>query len=96
MPQLATANTFSGDQTIAGTVKISGSGNGLAFPDGTTQATAAPGLSGVREFLASGSFTDRDAIIIAAVFAKKTQATPGEVIASCRRRLKAYDDLGER
>ena len=39
---------------------------------------------------------DRDAIIIAAVFAKKTQATPGEVIASCRRRLKAYDDLGER
>jgi phage-related protein len=35
---------------------------------------------------------DADAIVIAAVLAKKTAATPASVLASCRRRLKEYDD----
>jgi len=35
---------------------------------------------------------DRDAIVIAAVFAKKTQKTPTETIAVCKRRLREYDD----
>lgn len=34
---------------------------------------------------------DTDAIIIAEVFHKKTQATPRTVIATCQRRLKQYD-----
>ena len=35
---------------------------------------------------------DRDAVIIAEVFAKKTEKTPKGVIEACRRRLKEYDD----
>lgn len=35
---------------------------------------------------------DPDAIPIAEVFSKKTQATPAHVIAVCRRRLRAYDE----
>jgi phage-related protein len=35
---------------------------------------------------------DVDAIVIAAVFSKKTQATPVEVIKVCKKRLKEYDD----
>lgn len=34
---------------------------------------------------------DSDAIVIATVFAKKTQATPKGVITICRQRLRAYD-----
>jgi phage-related protein len=36
--------------------------------------------------------TDPDAIVIAEVFSKKTQATPRHVIEPCRHRLRAYDD----
>ena len=34
---------------------------------------------------------DADAIVIAEVFHKKTQATPRSVIATCQRRLRQYD-----
>ncbi|MGH7411532.1 MAG: type II toxin-antitoxin system RelE/ParE family toxin [Candidatus Methylomirabilis sp.] len=34
---------------------------------------------------------DSDAIVIAEVFNKKTQATPHQVIEVCQRRLRAYD-----
>ncbi len=36
--------------------------------------------------------TDVDAIVIVAVFAKKTRATPRNVIDTSKRRLKEYDD----
>lgn len=36
---------------------------------------------------------DRDAIIIAEVFQKKTQTTPRDVIENCKRRLRQYDEL---
>ncbi len=36
---------------------------------------------------------DDDAIVIAEVFKKKTQATPKEVIETCQRRLRRYDDI---
>ena len=36
---------------------------------------------------------DSDAIVIVAVFGKKTRKTPREIIATSRRRLKAYDDV---
>jgi phage-related protein len=35
---------------------------------------------------------DTDAILILAVFAKKTEKTPEEIIRACRKRLKDYDD----
>jgi len=35
---------------------------------------------------------DPDAVVIAEVFAKKTQKTPASVLDACRRRLKEYDD----
>ena len=34
---------------------------------------------------------DRDAIVIADVFSKKSQQTPKSVIDSCKQRLKEYD-----
>jgi phage-related protein len=36
--------------------------------------------------------TDADAIVIAEVFSKTTQATPRRVIETCRRRFRAYDE----
>jgi len=36
---------------------------------------------------------DADAVVIAAVFSKKTQKTPPDIIVTSRRRLKAYDDI---
>jgi len=39
---------------------------------------------------------DTDAVVIAAVFAKKTQTTPKPVIDECRRRLRAYDWASEK
>ena len=34
---------------------------------------------------------DADAVLILAVFAKKTQATPKDVIETCQRRIKLYE-----
>jgi len=36
--------------------------------------------------------TDGDAIVIGEVFAKKTRTTPKDVIATCQRRFREYDD----
>jgi len=36
---------------------------------------------------------DEDAIVIAEVFSKKTQATPKQVISACQRRLRLYDQV---
>ena len=38
---------------------------------------------------------DTDAIVILEVFAKKTGATPKAVIATCRERLKEYENAGK-
>ena len=35
---------------------------------------------------------DTDAVIVVEVFAKKTQATPQQVIGVCQRRLRQYDE----
>lgn len=35
---------------------------------------------------------DTDAVIVVEVFAKKTRATPQQVIAVCQRRLRQYDE----
>ncbi len=40
--------------------------------------------------------TDPDAIIVLDVFAKKTRTTPADVLRTCRRRSRAYDEaMGE-
>ena len=38
---------------------------------------------------------DSDAVIIAEVFAKKTSATPPQVIDVCKKRLSVYDKLAK-
>ncbi len=38
---------------------------------------------------------DHDAVVIADVFPKTTQQTPKQVIATCQRRLKKYDNTAE-
>ncbi len=38
---------------------------------------------------------DSDAIVIAEVFHKKTQATPHATIETCKRRLRRYDEAAE-
>jgi phage-related protein len=38
---------------------------------------------------------DADAIVIAEVFAKKTNQTPSAVIDACQKRLKEYDDAAK-
>jgi phage-related protein len=38
---------------------------------------------------------DADAVVIAEVFAKTTQATPATVIKNSQRRLRAYDDAAK-
>jgi phage-related protein len=35
---------------------------------------------------------DTDAVVIVEVFAKKTAQTPDDIIATCRTRLREYDD----
>ncbi len=37
--------------------------------------------------------TDPDAIVILAVFSKKTQVTPKAIVDACRARLRRYDQL---
>lgn len=38
---------------------------------------------------------DPDAVVIGAVFAKKTPATPEPVLRVCKERFRRYDDAGE-
>jgi len=47
VPQLATANSFAATQTVNGNLALTGSGNGVQFPDGTLQTTAATGGGGI-------------------------------------------------
>ncbi len=42
-PQLSESNSFTGTQTINGSLALKGAGNGVTFPDGTVQTTAATG-----------------------------------------------------
>ena len=46
VPLLASTNVFNAGQTITGNLSLSGSGNGVVFPDGSKQTTAATGGGG--------------------------------------------------
>ena len=39
---------------------------------------------------------DVDAVVIADVFPKKTQATPKDVVERCKRRLSQYDEIAKK
>ena len=39
---------------------------------------------------------DVDAVVIADVFSKKTQATPKAVVETCKRRLSRYDEIARK
>jgi phage-related protein len=39
---------------------------------------------------------DNDAVVIVEVFAKKSAKTPAEIIETCHKRLKRYDDAEEK
>jgi len=54
-PQLAAANTFTKSQTINGNLTLSGSGNGIVFPNGTKQTTAATGGGGTITGVTAGT-----------------------------------------
>jgi phage-related protein len=73
-------------------------GHMLAMPDSRPTPTIAPRCHELRIDDAAHHLTwrivyrvDSDAVVIADIFAKKTQRTPAEAIARCRRRLRQYD-----
>lgn len=75
-------------------------GDSLAMPQSRPMPSIGPRCHELR-INDSGSnwrvayLIDADAIVILAVFAKKTVSTPKAVIATCRKRLKEYDSAGK-
>jgi phage-related protein len=72
-------------------------GESLAMPHSRPMPGIGPGCHEMRVRDAGHSWrlvyrVDRDAIVIAEVFDKKTRQTPREVLEACRRRLRAYDE----
>jgi phage-related protein len=71
-------------------------GEGLGLPHSRPMPVMGPQCHELRVRDAGHSWrivyrVDRDAIVIADVFDKKTRQTPKELIEVCRRRLRAYD-----
>jgi phage-related protein len=76
-------------------------GEKLGLPQSRPMPTIGPGCHELRIQDAGATWRiiyrlNKDAVIIAEVFAKKTQATPASVIETCRRRLRDYDEIGKR
>ena len=74
-------------------------GERLTMPQSRPMPSIGPKCHELRINDASGNWRliyriDADAIVIAEVFAKKTQKTPKGVVEACRRRLKEYDNAG--
>lgn len=72
------------------------SGDNLALPHSRPMPTIGPRVHELRIPDRDNTWrivyrTDEDAIVILAVFAKKTAATPRRTIEMCRQRLQAYD-----
>jgi len=72
-------------------------GEKLGLPHARPMPTIAPRCHELRINDAGATWRivfriDNDAIVIVAVFGKKTPRTPQEVIDQCRRRLKEYED----
>ena len=72
-------------------------GESLGMPHSRPMSDVGPGCHELRIHDAAATWriiyrVDRDAILIVDVFSKKTATTPRAVIATCRRRLREYDD----
>ena len=75
-------------------------GEGLGMPHSRPMPAVGAGCHELRVRDAGHSWrlmyrVDPDAIVIAAVFDKKTRQIPKEVIEACRRRLRAYDQAAK-
>jgi phage-related protein len=71
-------------------------GDHVELPHSRPMPSIGPGCHELRINDVNGTWRviyriDTDAIVIADVFAKKTQQTPDTVIKTCRKRLKEYD-----
>jgi N-acetylneuraminic acid mutarotase len=89
VPQLGTANSFAATQTVNGLVAITGSGNGVQFPDGTLQTTAATGGGGIPSgFMILGSSSTAPP-----GYTLSGTVTSGNVASSVAPMLTARDQL---
>ena len=75
-------------------------GESLAMPHSRPMPGIGPGCHEMRVRDAGHSWrlvyrVDRDAIVIAEVFDKKTRQTARDVLEACRRRLRAYDEVAK-
>lgn len=71
-------------------------GDSIGLPHGRPMPSIGPRCHELRVNDVDGAWRiiyrlDRDAIVIAEVFAKKSQKTPRVVIETCQRRLREYD-----
>jgi len=72
------------------------SGERIALPHSRPMPGIGPGCHELRIADPGGAWrlvyrVDADAVVVAAVFRKKTATTPRHVIDTCQRRLRAYD-----
>jgi phage-related protein len=75
-------------------------GESLGMPHSRPMPSIGPGCHELRVRDAGRNWRlvyrmDKDAIVIAEVFAKKTRQTPREVLDACRRRLRAYNEAAK-
>jgi phage-related protein len=75
-------------------------GDVLAMPSSRPMPSVGPGCHELRIVDRDVTwrimyFVDEDAVVILAVFKKKTRATPRRVVAACRNRLQRYRSLRE-
>ena len=75
-------------------------GESLGMPQSRPMPAIGPGCHELRVRDAAHSWrlvyrADKDAIVIAEVFDKKTRQTPKEVMTACRNRLRAYDEAAK-
>ena len=68
----------------------------LAMPHSRTMPSIGPRCHELRVKDARAEWriiyrVDPDAILVVEVFSKKTRETPGQIIKTCRRRLREYD-----
>ena len=75
-------------------------GERLTMPQSRPMPSVGPRCHELRVSDSSGNWrlmyrVDADAIVIAEVFAKKTEKTPKAIVEACRRRLKEYDHAGK-
>ena len=109
--QLGAANNYSANQTIGGNLSITGAGNGITFPDGTTQTTAAPTVPSGTLILGTSSTAPAGYMVFTSMlqpgtgalnpqgpstYAFTCGATDGsKLYASCETAFSSYDPVAQ-